>query len=76
MRIFVLRLLPLLVLPLAACAPLTENERYESENRLILVKEQYAQRAESCENHPGPSADRTTLTTSPPNVCGISRALT
>jgi len=75
MRIFVLRLLPLLVLPLAACAPLTENERYESENRLILVKEQYAQRAESCENH-GPSADRTTLTTSPPNVCGISRALT
>jgi hypothetical protein len=53
MRIFVLRLLPLLVLPLAACAPLTENERYESENRLILVKEQYAQRAESCESHGG-----------------------
>ncbi len=43
MRIFVLGLLPLLVLTLAACAPLTENERYELENRLILVNEQYAQ---------------------------------
>ena len=47
---FVVRLSILLLIPLFACAPLSETEKYESENRLVLVKEEYARKAEYCES--------------------------
>ena len=46
---FVVRLLFILLIPLYACAPLSETEQYEQENRLILAKEEFARRAEYCE---------------------------
>ena len=53
MRISVTWLCAALLVPLAACAPLSENELYERENRMILIKEEYAQKADWCESNGG-----------------------
>ena len=38
----------LLILSLCACAPLTEHERFDRENRLNLAKEEYLQKEADC----------------------------
>ncbi len=44
----------LLALPLAqACAPLSEEQRYDREHRLTLAREEYAQKAAYCESMGG-----------------------
>lgn len=52
-RIIVVRLSVFLLVPICACAPLTETERYELENRLVLAQEEYSRKAESCESSGG-----------------------
>jgi hypothetical protein len=47
------RLSILLPILLCACAPLTEIERYELEDRLILAREEFSRKAEFCESSGG-----------------------
>jgi hypothetical protein len=53
MRVSVTWLSAALILPLGACAPISEDERYERENRMILVKELYSERSEWCAGNGG-----------------------
>lgn len=49
-------------LSLSACAPLTEHELYERENRLNLAKEEFARREAACHRAGGSiRMDRTPL---------------
>lgn len=41
------------LLLLVACAPMTEQERYEREDALIVAKEQYEQRRLACQQQGG-----------------------
>jgi hypothetical protein len=50
MRIFVMWIAVSLLSVLISCAPLTETERYDLNNRLVLAKEEYSRKAASCEN--------------------------
>ena len=52
-RIIVVRLSILLPTLLCACAPLTETELYELEDRLVLAREEYSRKAEFCESSGG-----------------------
>jgi len=48
-----MRLFLVWLVTVCACAPLSEEERYERENQLILAKEEFSRRAEYCEQMGG-----------------------
>jgi hypothetical protein len=53
MRIFVMWIAVSLLSALISCAPLTETERFDLTNRMVLAKEEYSRKEESCENNGG-----------------------